>query len=212
MRTTVVYVHGLWMSGVEGTLLRRRLAKSLNADAPFFRYRSVAAGISLNALSLAKKLSKLQADTLHLVGHSLGGLVILKLFADGAGATLPPGRVVLLGSPVGGSRAATSLASWKYGNAILGKSVRETLLTANKPRWTEPRELGVIAGSMNVGLGRVVNTLQAPSDGTVFVDETEIIGMRSRIVMPVSHTGLPFSIAVARETATFLRTGEFGRR
>jgi hypothetical protein len=56
----------------------------------------------------------------------------------------------------------------------------------------------------------VVNTHSAPSDGTVFVDETCIPGMKEHLVMPVSHTGLPFSVAVARLTADFLRNGRFG--
>jgi pimeloyl-ACP methyl ester carboxylesterase len=209
MRIVVVYVHGLWMTGFEGAVLRRRLARTLNAKAPKFHYRSVTTGIAANAQSLAKQLASTQADTLHLVGHSLGGLVILTLFESGEGSRLPPGRVVLLGSPVGGSRAAYGLAEWKFGKALMGRSVREALLSAHERKWTEPRELGVIAGSKNVGLGRVVNTHSAPSDGTVFVDETRIPGMKEHLVVPVSHTGLPFSSVVARLTAEFLRDGRF---
>lgn len=209
MRTVVVYVHGLWMTGLEGRLLRRRLAKSLNAHAPVFHYRSVRAGIDANTAALAERLTHLNADTLHLVGHSLGGLLILKLFESGGGARLAPGRVLLMGSPAAGSRAAQALAAWRWGKALLGKTVCEALLRAQERRWTQPRDLGVIAGSRNIGLGRLVNTHAAPSDGTVYVDETRIVGAKEHLTLPVSHTGLPFSAVVARETAAFLSRGQF---
>ncbi len=205
----MVYVHGLWMTGLEGVVLRRRLAKDLAADTPLFSYRSVGAGIAVNARSLARRLSQLRADTLHLVGHSLGGLVICKMFEDTGGESLPPGRVVLLGSPVAGSRAAHGLAKWKLGRVIMGRVVREELLVDRDRRWQYGRDLGVIAGSLSVGLGRIVNTHEGSSDGTIYVDETRIVGMKEHLVMHVSHTGLPFSATVARQTAAFLRVGRF---
>jgi hypothetical protein len=209
VKTAVVYVHGLWMTGVEGLVLRRRLASELAADTPLFAYRSVVAGIAANARSLAKRLSRLRADTLHLVGHSLGGLVICKMFEDEGGESLPPGRVVLLGSPVAGSRAAHKLAQWKLGRLIMGRTVRDELLMSRDRRWVYGRDLGVIAGTLSVGLGRVLNTHRGSSDGTIYVDETHIPGMKQHLVMRVSHTGLPFSAAVARQTAAFLRSGCF---
>jgi pimeloyl-ACP methyl ester carboxylesterase len=211
VKTAVVYVHGLWMTGVEGVVLRRRLAKELAADTPLFSYRSVRAGIAANARSLARRLSRLRADTLHLVGHSLGGVVICKMFEEAGGESLPPGRVVLLGAPVAGSRAAHTLAQWKVGRAIMGLSVREELLVDRDRHWVCGRELGVIAGTLSVGLGRIVNTHPGGSDGTIYVDETRIPGMKEHLVMRVSHTGLPFSRAVAKQTAAFLRSGRFDR-
>jgi pimeloyl-ACP methyl ester carboxylesterase len=209
VNTVVVYVHGLWMTGLEGAVLRRRLARELAAETPLFSYRSVGADIAANARSLAKRLGQLRADTLHLVGHSLGGLVICKLFEETGGASLPPGRVVLLGSPVAGSRAAHGLARWKLGRLIMGRIVREELLVDRDRRWPYTRDLGVIAGTLSVGLGRIVNTYAGSSDGTIYVDETRISGMKEHLVMHVSHTGLPFSPAVAKQTAAFLRSGRF---
>jgi pimeloyl-ACP methyl ester carboxylesterase len=209
VRIAVVYVHGLWMNGLEGTFLRWRLAKELDAATPMFAYRSIGADIAANARALAKRLSRLRADTLHLVGHSLGGLVICKMLENGGDASLPPGRVVLLGSPVAGSRAASNLAAWKIGRFILGRTARDELLVRRDPRWAHNRELGVIAGTLRVGLGRIVNTHPGSSDGTVYVDETLIPGMKEHLTMHVSHTGLPFSAAVAAQTAAFLRQGRF---
>jgi alpha/beta hydrolase family protein len=209
--TVVVYLHGLWLTGIEGGILRKRLAKNLNAETRAFSYASVTSDITGNARALGKFLRELRAETLHLVGHSLGGLVILKLFESGDGASLPPGRIVLLGSPLNGSRAAQNLARLPFGKKILGRGVHEQLLNPREHTWKGRRELGVIAGSLSVGLGRLVGIHGAPSDGTIFVDETRLSGMSQHLVLKVSHTGLPFSAAVARQTGAFLNSGNFIR-
>jgi len=76
--TVVVYVHGLWQRGAESLWLRRRLAQELKAEARAFSYPSVTADAGDIARNLANTLTAIHADTLHLVGHSLGGLVILR--------------------------------------------------------------------------------------------------------------------------------------
>jgi pimeloyl-ACP methyl ester carboxylesterase len=170
----------------------------------------VKSNISDSAQALGKFLSQQRADTLHLVGHSLGGLVILKLFQSG-GAQFPPGRIVLLGSPLQGSRAAQNLARLPFGKKIMGRGVHEELLTERQRRWTGQRELGVIAGSVGIGLGRLVGVRGAPSDGTIFVEETRLPGISHHLVLRISHTALPFSSVVARQTAAFLSDGVFIR-
>jgi len=211
MRTVIVYVHGLWQRGHEGLLLRRRLADALDADAPPFSYRSVTADATTNARTLAKYLTALDADTLHLIGHSLGGLVILRLFEDHAevNARLPPGRIVLMGSPLQGSRTARKAARLSLGRKIMGRTVAEELLVPRRRRWPEGRESGVIAGNFGVGLGLLVGRIGAPSDGTILVEETLLEGVTQRVVLPVSHTGMLLNGAVASTAAAFLKTGRF---
>jgi pimeloyl-ACP methyl ester carboxylesterase len=213
MHTVIVYVHGLWQTGREAIWLRRRLEKILNADARAFSYPSVAADAGSNARALANCLGAIRADTLHLVGHSLGGLVILKAFAQDAQmqAQLPSGRIVLLGSPLRGSRTARNLARLPFGKAIMGRSIHEEVLVARERRWDQSRDLGVIAGDLGFGLGRLVGTLGGPSDGTVLIDETRLEGTNDHVVLRVSHTGMLFSAAVATQAGAFLRTGRFTR-
>jgi pimeloyl-ACP methyl ester carboxylesterase len=210
MRTAVVYVHGLWMTGIEGVFLRARLAKALNAATPFFSYPSARRGVVENTRLLDEKLRSLDVDTLHLVGHSLGGVLICNLFDRGLGVELPPGRVVLLGSPLTGSVVARNLASWPLGRIVLGKSVIGELLQPRARCWCNIRELGVIAGTRKVGLGRIAGVDSRASDGTVLVEETHIDGAKERLLLPVSHTGMQFSSEVAARTAAFLRNGSFG--
>ncbi len=64
---------------------------------------------------------------MHWVGHSLGGLVILRMLERDA--ALPPGRVVLLGTPYGDSHAGRALARSALGARMLGRSMGEWLAT-----------------------------------------------------------------------------------
>jgi hypothetical protein len=210
--TLIVYVHGLWQRGAESHWLRRRLAQDLGAETRTFSYPSVAADATQNARGLTETLREIRADTMHLVGHSLGGLMILKAFEDeGFGLRLPPGRIVLLGSPLRGSRAARNFAKLPFGEQIMGRGVREELLRPQprERRWSGARDLGVIAGDLGFGVGRLVGAMGGPSDGTILVDETQIDGAADRVVLRVSHTGMLFSAKVASAAGTFLRTGRF---
>ena len=152
MSVRVVYVHGLWLNGWESALLRRRLSRNLGCVAHSFPYPSLSADLAANARALGEFLRQQRADTVHLVGHSLGGLVILELFDGGVsepvvnGLTLPPGRIVLLGCPARGSRAARNLARRPFGRRMLGRTGREALLAARERSWGGARDLGVIAG------------------------------------------------------------------
>ena len=213
MSTVIVYVHGLWVTGREAFWLRRRLEQDLAAQTLAFPYPSVTADITSNAQALAAFLSPIRADSLHLVGHSLGGLVIARLFEEAADAPapLPPGRIVLLGSPLRGSRSARNFARLPFGRKIMGRGVGEELLGSRgeRRRWNRARDLGVIAGDLGIGLGMLAGTLGGPSDGTILVEETEVDGAADRVVLRVSHTGMLFSAAVARAAAAFLRSGRF---
>lgn len=217
MRTVVVYVHGLWLNGWESLLLRRRLSRQLRCEALSFPYSSVSIGLHENARALAAFLARVRADTLHLVGHSMGGLVILELFGCGQtgrergalGAALPPGRIVLLGSPVRGSHAARNLARLPFGRRILGLTAHEVLLPASDRRWPGARDLGVIAGNLPLGFGRFIGPFESPSDGTVLVAETQLSGAKQHMTLRTSHSGMVYSALVARQTAFFLRDGHF---
>jgi pimeloyl-ACP methyl ester carboxylesterase len=217
LSTLVVYVHGLWLNGWESLLLRRRLARQLNCTTRSFHYSSVTVGLHENARVLAAFLAPLRADRVHLVGHSMGGLVILELFESGLaageasarGAVLPPGRIVLLGAPVRGSLAARNLARRPVGRRLLGLTAQEVLLAERGRRWMGGRELGVIAGNLPVGLGRLTGPFASPSDGTVLVEETHLSGAKEHLILRTTHSGMMYSALVARQVASFLRDGRF---
>ena len=144
---------------------------------------------------------------MHLVGHSLGGVVVVETLEREA--DLPPGRTVLLGSPVMGSRTACSIAAWSVGPQLLGALAIAELARKHERCWRLPREIGLIAGTRSAGLGRLVAALPQPNDGTICVDETQLPGATAHRVYEVSHTGMLFSQAVADSTCRFLETGNF---
>jgi pimeloyl-ACP methyl ester carboxylesterase len=207
VNTVVVYVHGLWLNGWESVLLRRRLSRELNCRAVAFSYSSVGADLRENAGVLAALLANTRADTLHLVGHSMGGLVILNFFESNM--PLPPGRIVLLGCPVRGSHAARNLAQLPFGRRVMGRTAQEVLLPQRERQWIGVRDLGVIAGNVPVGFGRLMGPFNSPSDGTVLVEETHLAGATQHLTLRTTHSGMVYSPLVARQTAAFLRDGRF---
>jgi hypothetical protein len=124
---------------------------------------------------------------------------------------LPPGRAVLLGSPLQGSRAAVGLAKLPLGRAMLGMTIQEECIGCPPREWSGQREVGVIAGSSNMGLGRFFANLDGDHDGTVMVAETQLPGAKDHLVVPASHSGMVFKGAVANQTVHFLTQGKFRR-
>ena len=175
-----------------------------------FTYRTTVEPLETVIERLRDTISRLHASQVHLIGHSLGGVVLLKLFDSPVGSSLPPGRVVLLGAPVCGSCAARRFQSMGLGRLMLGGRVADELLPEREPVWRATRELGVIAGTRPLGLGRLFARFDEPNDGTVSLRETEIAGAADRIVLPVSHMGMLMSSRVARETGHFLTNAHFG--
>lgn len=204
----VVLVHGLWMPGTELALLERRLGAA-GFDARTFRYASVADDLDHNAEHLADYLTTVPGNAVHLVGHSLGGLVILKLIARHGAERI--GRIVCLGPPFNGTAAGDRLARWPGSTHFMGRGIAQLRREAPAPHWSGARELGVIAGSCGVGMGRLLGGLPAPSDGTVAVAETRLAGATDHIVLPVTHFSMLWSRRVADQVVAFLRDGRFAR-
>lgn len=201
----VVVVHGLWMGRWAMAWLARRLAAS-GLRVFCFGYASVHAGLDDNVAALARFSALIDAPRVHWLGHSLGGILIQRALADaGCGG----GRVVLLGAPLRGSAAAAQLARCGAGRALLGRSITDAQARPVE-RWALPNELGIIAGTRSVGLGRVfVPGLARPNDGAVSVAETRIEGATEFLALPVSHSAMLVSAAVARHAASFLHRGTF---
>lgn len=202
---SVLVVHGLWMNGFETGLLRHRLGDR-GYSASTFSYASMHSDLDQVLERLEQAVREL-SPPVHLVGHSLGGLMALRLLESRG--DLPPGRAVLLGAPVAGSVAARSVSRWPIGPTVLGSlALAEIVGSAPRP-WRGAREIGVIAGSLSAGLGRIVAQLPVPNDGTVTVEETRLEGATDHLVLHVSHTSMLLSSAVADAVARFLATGRF---
>jgi pimeloyl-ACP methyl ester carboxylesterase len=210
-----VFVHGLWLSGAESFLLRRRLAQHgwRLRVLPYSSLGEQPDSVARRCARQVAQLAERTAKPVHLLGHSLGGLLIYRMFdlglleADRFSGDFC--RVIFLGTPCAGTRTGQALARWRYGRQLLGQAGAAELLDARPRRWRFEAQLGVIAGNLPLGLGRLLTKLEEPHDGTVCVAETQLEGATARCVLPVSHTGLWIDPAVAREIVRFLESGAF---
>lgn len=208
MDEIVVLVHGLWMNGLDMSLLRHRIEA---AGYPVRRivYPSLKQCPAENARLLQSLIAGINTSRLHFVAHSLGGLVIRHLFY--LYPEQPPGHIVTLGTPHQSSSAARQLQKIRSGRLLLGKSVENGLLGQAPPWRDQLHPLGVIAGTLRLGMGMIVPGVPRPNDGTVAVAETRLDGMADHISLPVSHFGLLLSRNVADQTLHFLHHARFDR-
>src|SRR5688572_311528 len=114
----VILLHGVWMRALTLVPLSRRL-QAAGYGVHRFEYASLFGGPAPSADKLAARMLALGPGPVHLVGHSLGGLVALETLMHWHG--LPPGRVVCLGSPLAGSCTARGLTRHHLG-VVLGRS------------------------------------------------------------------------------------------
>jgi len=146
----------------------------------------------------------LSPGPVHLVAHSLGGLIALETLNQYQ--RLPPGRVVCLGSPLAGSAAARGLAEHSLG-WVAGRS--GPLLRGGLMHVPAHRDVAVIAGAKSLGLGKYFGRFDGLNDGSVAVWETRLPGLSDHLVLPVSHSAMIFSEQVAHLTANYLESGHF---
>jgi len=199
----VVLVHGLWVPALVMTPLASRLAVA-GFRCHLYAYSGRERPLEMQAERLARYARGI--GPAHFVGHSLGGLVVLEaLQRHGA---IEAGNVVLLGTPARGSYAGRRLAQHRWGRWFLGETER-LWREDGAARWTRPEPLGVIAGTLPLGLGRLFGRLPGQSDGVARVEETQVEGMRERIVLPVGHSAMLVSARVAAQVRSFLGDARF---
>lgn len=202
----VIVIHGLWMQGLVMGLLARRIAGE-GFTAHTWSYPTLRLSLTENAERFAQYCQALAAPRLHIVAHSMGGLVALRMLERHP--HLHCGRLVLVGTPYGDSFSARRLARFPGGTTLLGRSIGEWL-AGPRARPRGDTEVGIIAGTRGFGLGRLVAPdLPRPNDGVVTLAETAIPGVGERIELGVGHTEMLLSREVARQCCAFLRHGRF---
>lgn len=212
---SVVLLHGLGRT--------RRSMRTLAAAASRAGYATYAPGYRSRRWSMAAIVTYLapriagfaaQRDSpLHIVTHSLGGLIARSLILEHRPAQL--GRVVMLAPPNAGSEIADLLFRTRLNRLFLGP-VGPQLRTA---RLIEDElllgkvdfDLGIIAGSRPLDplFPRLI--VPRPNDGKVTVAATQIEGMADHIVLPASHTLMMYNHRVVSQTIAFLNEGRFAR-
>ncbi len=146
----------------------------------------------------------------HLVCHSMGGLLARVYLARHRPARL--GRVVMLGTPNGGSEIADRLKNLAPYRAYFGPAGQQLVTRRDAATSgllpTIDYEAGIIAGNRSV-YPITSMALPRPHDGRVSVANTRLDGMADHIVIRTSHPWLVRNREVIAQTIAFLRDGRF---
>lgn len=203
MKETVVLLHGL------GRTPASMLALSLAARCRGYRvinwhYRSTRASIAEHASRFAREVLPLlsPAPRVHFITHSLGGIIVRQLLATHPLPNL--GRVVMLAPPNGGSEVADVLQRSRL-ISLLIKPARELGtdgLPATLPAVDYP--VAVIAGTRSHIPLFSAWMHHAPNDGVVALERTKVAGMRAFVVLPRTHTMLPWAPDAIRAAMRFI--------
>lgn len=208
----VLLLHGYGRFGTSMAPLARAARREGYAVlAPTYRSRRPMAEIVARLLPILAAFEAGISGPLHIVTHSLGGLVARALIAARRPRRL--GRVVMLSPPNGGSEIADLLHRARLGPLVLGNAaaqLRTRRAPSDEALLSEvDYDLGIIAGDRPMPFP-TFGALSKPHDGKVSVAATRVIGMRDHLVLPVGHT-LRLHRLVADATLAFLASGHFPR-
>lgn len=207
MSEKILLLHGLWMHPLAMRWLQQQFNQAgYETFAPVYHSISTSPANNVTAIYQALQRYVLPVDQLHIVCHSLGGIVALQLL--NAYPDLPPGRLVTLGTPVKGSLVAHRLAKSPLFRLMIGRSFTQGLDGQGLPEAVQ-REWGMIAGNKPIGVGRLLGGITETNDGVVALTETYHPALKEHRILPVSHSGMMFTPQVVQECISFIRTGGF---
>lgn len=210
----VILLHGLARSSASMTAMQTALAHEgyvvVNIDYP--SRTGTIEELSDDAIGRGLEACRRgDATTIHLVTHSLGGILVRSYLSRESVSEL--GRVVMLGPPNGGSEVVDAIGDWAVFGWINGPAGRE-LGTGERavPNRLGPATfpVGIIAGKRSINW---INSLMipGPDDGKVSVEKTKLAGMRDHIVIAATHPFMMRDAEAIRQTIAFLREGKFER-
>jgi pimeloyl-ACP methyl ester carboxylesterase len=207
-RATIVFIHGAIVRGWEMALLGRRLTQ-LGYRVRQFRYRSMMKGLDENVRRFKSFLNATEGDVLHVVGHSMGGVLTRLVFERDPDPR--PGRLIAIGSPLVDCWIGHRFLRLHphLGRLMIGRTVADHIGRPRDPVWHGARDFGVLAGTYPVGIGAIFQTLPRPSDGVVLLEETRLQGLRDHATYRLNHFGLLLSRRCTADIARFLATGAF---
>lgn len=192
----VALVHGFLANNTVMWLLARRL-RHRGYSTRMWGYWNHRCSLLVHADRFSKELQTLDADPridkIHLVGHSMGGIVGQAALDRYRPKKL--GRFVMLGSPSRGSFVATRMAG-TFGRLL--KPVAELTTDAESLVNRLPFPAGVEIGA-----------IAAKYDALVSEESTHPEAPHEHIVVPTWHTGLVLRSDTADLVAGFLASGRF---
>jgi triacylglycerol lipase len=148
---------------------------------------------------------------IHFVTHSLGGIVVRKVFSENRPEKL--GRVVMLSPPNRGSAVVDKLRNWRLYVWLNGPAGQQLSTAAD----SVPNQLGrvdypvgIITGDRHAFFDAWFSFLSpGKDDGKVSVERAKVDGMSDFLLVHESHPFIMDSGYVQDETVYFLINGAF---
>jgi len=195
----VALIHGYLANKYLMAMLARHLRRYGYGTTPW-GYWNIRCSLLVHADRFSRELERLDADpaigTIHLVTHSMGGIVARAALDRFRPRKL--GRLVMLAPPNHGSFVATRAVP-TFGRFLRPVTELSTAADSLVNLLPTPRgiDIGVIA---------------AQYDALVSEESTHPDVPHAHVTLPTWHTGLLFHLATADHVADFLASGTFDER
>ena len=208
----VVLLHGISRTALSFRKMQLTLERcgyaTLNIDYP--SRRATLEALAENIHPAVELFVNGLGGPVHFVGHSMGGLLTRVYLARYRPVQL--GRVVMLGTPNGGSEIADRLKHISAYRAFFGPAgqqlgtQRDSAIEALFPPVDYP--VGIIAGDRSID--PIASAfLPKPHDGRVSVANTRLDGMTDHVVIATAHPWLMRNSVAIEQTVAFLKDGKF---
>lgn len=202
----VILLHGMGRTRMSMAVLGLRL-RSAGYEVHRFGYSPRKSTLDELTAQLRELVeSKVKAPDYHLIGHSLGNIIVRNGFHEGYRAGLK--RIVMLAPPNGPAALAGMLRHLRLYQWLTGDSGQK--LGDDEFYRTLPVpdvDFGVIAGNCGHRIG-----FHDANDGVVRVENTKLDGMRDWVEIDRTHTFIMFSEETFDLCLHFLDNGAFGPR
>lgn len=194
----VVLVHGLYMKPWTWVSYRKFLTRQ-GFRVYLFGYKTTRQSFELTLMQLTAFINSRAEEVVHIVAHSMGGILSMR--------ALPKinkiGKLVMLGTPLNGSKVARKLQQKGWHKGLLKHATEP--LTAGVVEAIKLRDTLMIAGTSPYGLGRFIEPRLGASDGTVGVAETQVEWLDQHLKIHSSHFGLLRNKQAKELTLAFLK-------
>ncbi len=216
--TAVILLHGLFRTSDSMRSLERFLSKQGDYLVVPVAYASTRDDLDAHAAALGSVVRRLEGiERIHLVGHSLGNLVIRRYLAQtidpNTGGQGDPrlGRIVMLAPPNQGSELGERLIPLDFTKTLTGDAAHQLAddwETLAEQLATPKIEFGILSGGKSDGEG-YNPLLEGDDDMVVEVATTKLPGARDFRIVPVLHSFIMDHEQVQRMTLQFLQHGYF---
>lgn len=181
--TAIVLVHGLWMKPWTFFAYKRFfMAKGYHVYR--FAYPTTKQDFNKSSTQLAAFVNSRPQKTVHLLGHSMGGILSVCTAAN----IRKLGKMVLVASPINGSKVANKMKKTVWQKRLLHWAATPLSQGVGDARPNRPCQM--IMGDWPFGFGRLIYHFDEPSDGTVSVAETQADWLTEHHTIQTNHLGI----------------------